>query len=441
MKRIAVIGGGPAGCSAAYHLQKRGCQVSLFERNRALGGRTFTNRSLGIPTDTGAGFFTNFYPLLQSLVQDLGLQDQVQPLFRDSTMIRGDQRATLKIGSALSFLRFPFLSPSEKIGMVKTTLGLTLARGRYDLVDPKKLANFDTETTKQWACRTLGANVYDTVIRPGVESFWYFSCDESSAAMTQALQAQAANASFFSFKNGMDTISHALVAGVHCTLGVAAQFIEPYRDQYSIRLDNKTWADGFDGIVVATTAPLANQLTRKLTDDVIPEPVRRFITDQRYVNHVHAAYRVPEAVCANMGPSVFPCGPGTHLVGAVTRNTAKYQHIRGAPPGEEIVGVYLTQAGSQLMQDYSDAKTYAETWALARRLLPELPADCTPHHLYRRPYAIPIPTVGHYKHAAEIQTIQRGPIVFAGDYLATATVEGALRTGKFAAQRLDETLA
>ena len=308
MKQIAVIGGGPAGCSAAYHAQKMGFKAHLFERSEAIGGRTFTNRALGIPTDTGAGFFTNFYPLLQSLIRELDLQGEVQ-LFRDSTMVNGDQRATLKIGSALSFLQFPFLSNAEKLAMIKTTLGLTLGRSRYDLVDPHKLAAFDTETTEQWACRELGKNVYDVIIRPGVESFWYFSCDESSAAMTKALQAQAANAKFYSFKNGMDTICAALIRQVDCHLGVAAQYIEPHRDAYSVRLDNKNWADGFDGVIIATTAPLANQLIRKLPTTIVEESVRTFLEAQRYVNHVHAAYRVPSLSALDLAPRCSRVGP------------------------------------------------------------------------------------------------------------------------------------
>ena len=37
-ERIAVVGGGPAGLSAAYHLRRRGYAVTLFEARRQLGG-------------------------------------------------------------------------------------------------------------------------------------------------------------------------------------------------------------------------------------------------------------------------------------------------------------------------------------------------------------------------------------------------------------------
>jgi oxygen-dependent protoporphyrinogen oxidase len=38
--RAAVIGGGPAGCAAAYTLRKQGCEVVLLEAQDHVGGRT-----------------------------------------------------------------------------------------------------------------------------------------------------------------------------------------------------------------------------------------------------------------------------------------------------------------------------------------------------------------------------------------------------------------
>ena len=37
-EKIAVIGGGPAGISAAYHLAETGYQVTIFEKDKTLGG-------------------------------------------------------------------------------------------------------------------------------------------------------------------------------------------------------------------------------------------------------------------------------------------------------------------------------------------------------------------------------------------------------------------
>jgi predicted NAD/FAD-dependent oxidoreductase len=394
----------------------------------------------GFPLDTGAGFFTNFYPLLRRLIREHSLKKEVYPLFRETTMIRGNERAVLRMGSGRSFMRFPFLSTAEKLQMLKVTSYLTLQRPCYDLVDPVKLAAIDNETTEQWACRALGRNVYDTLIRPGVESFWYFSCAESSAAMTRALQARAVNARFYTFKDGMDTICRSLTKGFTCRLGTTVLFIEAYRDKHSLRLDDRSWVDDLDGVVLATTAPIALQLIRKLPRESIPEHTRSFLQTQRYVSHVHAAYRLPRIACKGLGPASVPCGPGQHHIAAVTRNSLKYPGDGGAPPDEEIISVFLTEAGSHLVADYDDDGVYEQTWNLTRLLLPELPETATPYQLHRRPFAIPVPQVGRYKQAAKVQAEQRGPIVFAGDYLTTATVEGALRSGKSAALRLASTM-
>ena len=38
--KMVVIGGGPAGCAAAYTLRKAGHEVRLFEAADCVGGRT-----------------------------------------------------------------------------------------------------------------------------------------------------------------------------------------------------------------------------------------------------------------------------------------------------------------------------------------------------------------------------------------------------------------
>ena len=74
-KRCAIIGAGPAGCTAAYELQKSGFDVQIFEANAQVGGRTQTWREQNLNHDSGAGFFTNFYPNLETYIDELELHD------------------------------------------------------------------------------------------------------------------------------------------------------------------------------------------------------------------------------------------------------------------------------------------------------------------------------------------------------------------------------
>lgn len=53
---ILVIGAGMAGISAAKELQSRGFKVTVLEARDRLGGRIWTDHSLGTPIDLGASW-------------------------------------------------------------------------------------------------------------------------------------------------------------------------------------------------------------------------------------------------------------------------------------------------------------------------------------------------------------------------------------------------
>ena len=58
-KAVVVVGAGPAGLSAACHLTRQGCDVTVLEGRERIGGRVFTDRtSLSVPVDLGASIVT-----------------------------------------------------------------------------------------------------------------------------------------------------------------------------------------------------------------------------------------------------------------------------------------------------------------------------------------------------------------------------------------------
>jgi len=76
--RIAVIGGGIAGLSAAYELLKAGQEVHLFERSNFLGGQVVTIPLYGTPIELAYHHLFTSDVVMQELMAELGIIDKLE---------------------------------------------------------------------------------------------------------------------------------------------------------------------------------------------------------------------------------------------------------------------------------------------------------------------------------------------------------------------------
>ncbi|WP_047490519.1 protoporphyrinogen oxidase [Terriglobus sp. TAA 43] len=77
MKRIAIVGGGLAGLSAAYELQRNGHSFTLFEQSDRLGGIVDTLRQDGFVIERGPDGWVTEKPWARELAIELGLEDEL----------------------------------------------------------------------------------------------------------------------------------------------------------------------------------------------------------------------------------------------------------------------------------------------------------------------------------------------------------------------------
>ena len=82
MKRIAIIGGGISGLSAAYQLEKAratgaGIEYTIFESSPRLGGSISSERVEGCVVEAGPDSFLTEKPWAAALCKELGLGDQI----------------------------------------------------------------------------------------------------------------------------------------------------------------------------------------------------------------------------------------------------------------------------------------------------------------------------------------------------------------------------
>lgn len=81
--RVAIIGAGSAGLTAAYLLEQKGFNVTVFEKEPRVGGKVYSPLIRGIPQEAGAVWEDS--PFIISLASDLGIAaeaDTLETLFQ-----------------------------------------------------------------------------------------------------------------------------------------------------------------------------------------------------------------------------------------------------------------------------------------------------------------------------------------------------------------------
>ncbi len=149
--RVAVVGGGLAGLTAALACADAGARVRLFEARPWLGGATWSFQRDGLWIDNGQHVFLRCCSAYRELLERLGVADRValQPRLALPVLAPGGRRAWIRRGRlpaplhlAASLLRYRHLTPRERLRAARAAWAL----GRLDPRDP----GLDRETFGAW---------------------------------------------------------------------------------------------------------------------------------------------------------------------------------------------------------------------------------------------------------------------------------------------------
>lgn len=140
--RVAVVGGGLAGITAALRLADAGHSVALFEAKPRLGGLTYSFRRGELYVDNGQHVFLRCCTAYLALLQRLGVGDlatlqsrldipvRAPGHARVSRLRRNNLPAPLHLGASL--LRYAPLRPLERLRFIQAALAIR----RLDITDP-----------------------------------------------------------------------------------------------------------------------------------------------------------------------------------------------------------------------------------------------------------------------------------------------------------------
>ena len=153
--RVAVVGGGAAGLTAAHELQTLGHEVLLFERSETVGGQVRTVTVGGTPVEC---FYHHIFlsdTLVGELMTELGLGDRLG--WYPSTVGFFSQGRVWDFVTPMDLLRFTPLSLADRVRLGLVSLYLQRQ---------SDWRRFEGERAEPWLRRWAGAAAVDTIWGP-----------------------------------------------------------------------------------------------------------------------------------------------------------------------------------------------------------------------------------------------------------------------------------
>jgi protoporphyrinogen/coproporphyrinogen III oxidase len=304
---------------------------------------------------------------------------------------------------------------------------------RLDVNDPAGSggADFDDESIGAWGRRELGDEFVELLVYPLLAAFYGALPEETGAGIYHALARTGMDVSVYGAAGGFGALADALLAalqarGVDFVPGTAVRTVRARGNGGGVSVDGEPYS-------AAVLAVPANRAAALL--DAGGE-LATWLGAVRERSTLTVAYRLDSAMSSDWFALSFPrtSQPGRRTAVACVMSR-KLQGL--VPPGgDAVVAMPAPHALSQLMSRSDDdvaefllADIETAVRGISRRV--------TAARVYRHDDAYTVFDPGHVRRLLEYDPSWVPPgIALAGDYLMAPSVEGAVRSGIRAAQRV-----
>ncbi len=422
-KRIAVIGGGISGLSAAWFLQQHGIDYTLLEASDRWGGKIKTEivpsgADQPFVIEAGPDSVIAQKPWAAQLARAIGLSDELIGTNDDRRKIfvlnRGrltpmpDGLMLIVPTKFLPFVLSPLISIPGKLRMA------------IEPLLPPRQSDAD-ELLADFVKRRLGAEVLDKLAEPLMSGIYNTDPDDQSllatfprfrtleqkygsltrgmiesrrqappAANGNAPKSNTPSSMFVSFRNGMESLVTTLVNKLTGDLRLNTrvdQIASSPDGTYRLTLADSSTLE-VDAVIVTTPAPITASLLRPIA----PEAAA-LIGNIHYVTTgtVSLAYRAEDVSLPSSFGVVIPRGE-KRPINAVTVSSIKFDHR--APDGYVLLRAFFGGSRSPATVTLDDTELIRVVRAQLRAIY-GITAEPTLTRIYRWREATPQYAVGH----------------------------------------------
>jgi protoporphyrinogen/coproporphyrinogen III oxidase len=461
MKRIAIIGGGVSGLSAAYALEERrraGVEVEyvLYESSARFGGVLVTEQVDGCIIEAGPDSFLTEKPWASDLCGKLGLADQLigsnDADRKTYILVRGK---LIEMPDGLMFMVPTKLAATLLSPLFSTQTKLRMAREWFH---PPHQANGD-ETVASFVERHYGAEMVDRLADPLLSGVYggeasrlsvravlprFAEMEAKHGSLGRALLAArgatalapkgAPRPLFTSLKGGMQQMIDGLVAGLDAQAlhsGTVVQSVSPEAGGWVVSAGLQS--DQFDAVILALPTHAAASLLQRSGKELASE-----LSGIKYSSSVTVALSYDKQVRRSLPPGfgfLVPRSEGKRLLAATFVHN-KFPHR--APDDRAILRCFLGGARGEQMLAPSEEEILRIVREELRQIL-HLKAEPLFTRVFKWKNAMAQYGVGHLERLERIEAFrQKLPgLALAGNGYSGIGVPDCVRSG---AQAVEEIL-
>ncbi len=428
---VAVVGGGIAGLSVAYALQRAGRSVQVFEAAEAVGGRMRTLRHDGYLIDTGAEMIaTHGYPATWRLIRELGLSAADVPrVARPLAMWRGD-RAHPHVGRPLGLLTGAGLSARARLDLLRLSAWVALRSGGFAPDHPERTP-LGEATVAQLAGR-YHRELTDYLFQPMVAGSFGWQVDRSAAAaLVSLLLATRNTASWRTYRGGMDTLARRLAERVNVTTGCPVQEVVSAPGSARVVVSGSVLTAR--SVVLCLPAPAALALHVNA-----PQDERTFLEACTFTPRLRVSCALEESITFpgdRLSFVVLVPEVENPLLSAVFVDNNKAPDR--APEGGGLVSMLTSPRATRELIDATDTEVMGQAIEEGERYLPELSRATRAHFVHRFRHGLPEVTPAAVALRADFLRRPLRAVDYAGDWLLLRpNSEAAVRSADLAAWRV-----